>query len=90
MVKKPPNEPRIPRQEQEALLSWDEDLFSAIPMGMAILDPEGGIRWANRILAESVGQDCSALLGQNLSAFIPEEDRQILRDHLARAVKTGD
>jgi PAS domain S-box-containing protein len=90
MVKKRPNEPRIPRQEQEALLSWDEDLFSTIPMGMAILDPEGGIRWANRTLAESMGQDCSALVGQDLSAFIPEEDHQVLRGHLARAVETGD
>jgi len=71
-------------------LSWDEDLFSAIPMGMAILDPEGGIRWANQTLAESVGQDCSALIGQDLSAFVPEEDRQVLRDHLARAVEKGD
>jgi PAS domain S-box-containing protein len=57
---------------------------------MAILDPEGGIRWANRTLAESVGQDCSALIGQDLSALVPEEDRQVLRDHLARAVVTGD
>jgi len=57
--------------QQEAL----RGLFDASSYGKLIVDDEGRIRLANRVLAQSLGHAPAALVGQPLAALLPERYR---------------
>jgi len=50
-------------------------LFDASPYGMLIVDDDGNIALANRIVAEVLGHTPASLEGQPLSALLPERYR---------------
>lgn len=57
-------------------LEWAfRGLFDASPYGLLIVDDNGRIVMANRVLAESLGHVPAALLGQPLSMLLPERYR---------------
>jgi PAS domain S-box-containing protein len=58
-------------------LEWAfRGLFDASPYGLLIVDDEGKIAMANRVLAEALGYAPSALVEQPLNMLLPERYRQ--------------
>lgn len=56
----------------------------AAPSGIAVVDERGGIRFANRTLAEMFGYGIEELLGQTVEILLPLEHAEAHRRHVQR------
>ncbi|MBI5256251.1 MAG: PAS domain-containing sensor histidine kinase [Burkholderiales bacterium] len=72
-------------------LEWAfRGLFDASPYGLLIVDDEGRIVMANRVLAESLGHLPAALAGQPLQMLLPERYRGAHAALMAGYRQTGE
>ncbi|MFW6156797.1 MAG: PAS domain-containing protein, partial [Armatimonadota bacterium] len=73
--------------DAELLLSrepWRPLAESVMGDGLAAIDADGGLTWVSLSLAEMLGEEREALVGQRLEELVVEHDRERLRDGLSR------
>ncbi len=65
-------------------------LFDAAPVGLLLVDDGGRIALANRLLAEALGHDARALVGQPLEQLLPERHRAAHEGLMTGYRRTGE
>lgn len=65
-------------------------LFDAAPVGLLLVDDDGRIALANRLLAEALGHDAQALSGQPLSRLLPQRHHEAHERLMAGYRVTGE
>jgi PAS domain S-box-containing protein len=72
-------------------LEWAfRGLFDASPYGLLIVDDEGNMAMANRVLAGSLGYTPAQLAGKPLSALLPDRYRDPHASLMAGYARTGE
>lgn len=65
-------------------------LLAATPESMLLIDTEGLVLNVNPVAAERIGTVPEALIGQNVYAFLPPENRTVRQEYVRRVVASGE
>jgi PAS domain S-box-containing protein len=76
---------RSAQRDIEKLHEQYQELFDCAPVAYLLLDATGAIVRANTAAVMLIGDNCSRLIGQRLSAYFASEDLLALQQHLRSA-----
>lgn len=82
---------RIAIEKMEREKELVETLLDALPVYFVAIDPEGEVKYVNRMLADALGYQEEDMLGKDyLSHFVPEEERLHVDDIFSNIVDESE
>ena len=80
----------IAQRTLEAERQYYQDLFEALPDGYLVTDPDGVIQRGNQAAANLLNLQISELVGQSVTQFVAEADRDFLQEQLIHLLSSSD